>query len=100
MAKTIEERRSAFIDEMARILHESASAPLVLFRLLPPAVQIVTARAFGDRKTADGLRLQQVAYLPSINDCRLCRGQVLDDSEQCPKCGNPLWTYEWLTAPD
>jgi hypothetical protein len=100
LAKTTEERRQAFTDEMARILHESASAPLVLFRLFPPAVQIVTARAFGDGKTADDLRLQQAGVLPSINDCRRCHGRVLDDSDQCPKCGNPLWTYEWLTAED
>ncbi|MCC6123889.1 MAG: hypothetical protein IT426_02925, partial [Pirellulales bacterium] len=48
--KTGEERRQAFSDEMAHILHEAASAPLVVFRLFPLAVQIVTARAFGDRK--------------------------------------------------
>ena len=82
------------------VVHESLAAPLVLFRLLPPAVQIVTARAFGDRKTADELRSQQAALLPSISDCRQCGGIVLGDSEQCPKCGNPLWTYEWLTAAD
>jgi hypothetical protein len=99
-AKAEDARRSAFIDEMGRLLHESVEAPLVLFRLLPPAVRIVTARAFDDRKTADFLRSQQVALLPSIADCRECRGKVLDGSEQCPKCGNPLWTYEWLTAAD
>ena len=99
-AKTAEQRRCAFIDEMARILHESIAAPLVLFQLLPPAVRIVTARAFGDRKTAEDMRIAQVASLPSIHDCRDCHGRVLDDSEQCPTCGNPLWSYEWLTAAD
>ncbi|MCC6124903.1 MAG: hypothetical protein IT426_08075 [Pirellulales bacterium] len=85
---------------MAHILHEAASAPLVVFRLFPLAVQIVTARAFGDRKTADELRSRQADILPSINDCRHCRGRVLDVGEPCPKCGNPLWTYEWLIAAD
>ncbi len=99
-AKTAAERRRAFIDEMARILHESVAAPLVLFQLLPPAVRIVTARAFGDPKTADDLRSRQIALLPSIADCRECRGKVLENSDQCPKCGNPLWSYEWLTATD
>jgi hypothetical protein len=99
-AQTAEARRRAFSDEMAHVLHESLDAPLVLFQLLPPAVRIVTAQAFGDRKTAEELRSGQAAILPSINDCRQCRGQVLEGGEQCPKCGNPLWTYEWLTAAD
>lgn len=99
-ARTDDLRRPAFIDEMGRILHESVAAPLVLFRLLPPAIRIVTARAFGDEKTADTLRSQQVALLPSIADCRQCGGRVLGSGEQCPKCGNPLWTYEWLIAAD
>jgi hypothetical protein len=99
-AKSTDERQRAFADELARIVHEAVAAPLVLLRLFPPAVQIVTARVFGDGKTADELRLRQVEFLPSINDCRQCRGKVLDDGEQCPKCGNPLWTYEWLTAAD
>jgi hypothetical protein len=100
LAKTAEERRSAFSDEMARIVHEAVSAPLVLFRLLPLAVQIITARAFGDQKTADDLRRRQVTILSSIQDCRNCKGQVMNFGEQCPNCGNPLWTYEWLTAAD
>jgi hypothetical protein len=99
-AMTDDLRRSAFVDEMGRLLHESVAAPLVLFRLLPPAIRIATARAFDDPKTADALRSQQIALLPSIADCRQCRGQVLGSGEQCPKCGNPLWTYEWLTATD
>jgi hypothetical protein len=100
LPKTTEQRRSAFSDEMARIVHEAASAPLVLFRLLPLAVQIITARAFDDRKTADDLRRRQIAILPSVEDCRHCKGEVLNFADQCTKCGNPLWTYEWLTEAD
>jgi hypothetical protein len=99
-ARTDDLRRSAFIDEMGRLLHESVAAPLVLFRLLPLAIRLITARAYDDPKIADMLRSQQIALLPSIADCRECRGRVLGSGEQCPKCGNPLWTYEWLTATD
>jgi len=95
-----DDRRLAFMDALARVLPESREAPLVLFRLAPYSVQIVTARAFGDRGAASRLRGEQTAILPAIADCRQCRGQVLECTEQCRACGNPLWKYEWLTAVD
>ena len=85
---------------MGRVLPESRHAPLVLFLLFPLAVQIVTASAFDDRGTASGQRRQQTAILPAITDCRQCRGQLLEFTEQCTACGNPLWKYDWLTAVD
>jgi len=72
----------------------------VLFRLVPLAVQIVTALAFGDRDAASQLRKQQRTILPAIADCHECRGKVLPCDRQCPTCGNPLWKYQWLVAVD
>jgi len=100
LAETSDRRRLAFGDALARVLPESQHAPLVLFRLFPLAVQIVTASAFDDRGTASGLRRQQTALLPAIADCRQCRGQLLTCTEQCTACGNPLWKYDWLSAVD
>jgi hypothetical protein len=100
LSKGPDDRRLAFMDALARVLPESREAPLVLFRLSPFSVQIVTARAFGDRGAASRLRSEQTAILPAIADCRQCRGQVLECTEQCRACGNPLWKYEWLTAVD
>ena len=100
LAETSDRRRLAFSDSLGRVLPESRHAPLVLFRLFPLSIQIVTARAFGDRGTASGLRRQQTAVLPAIADCRECRGQLLEGTEPCQVCGNPLWKYEWLIAAD
>lgn len=100
LAKSADARRLAFSDALGRVLPESRRAPLVLFRLLPMAVRIVTASAFSDRTTAAGLRQQQVAILPAIIDCHECQGRVLECGEACPACGNPLWKYRWLTAVD
>lgn len=100
LAETSDRRRLAFSDMLGRVLPESRHAPLVLFRLFPLSIQIVTACAFGDRGTASGLRRQQTAILPAITDCRECRGQLLECTEQCSACGNPLWKYDWLTAVD
>jgi hypothetical protein len=63
-------------------------------------VQIETAAAFGERATAQDLRRQQIAVLPSITDCRLCRGRLLECTERCRSCGNPLWKHEWLVSAD
>lgn len=92
--------RLAFTDVLAKALPESRRAPLVLFRLVPLAIQIVTAQAFGDRPTAEALRRQQVDILPAITDCRTCRGQLLESGTHCPPCGNPVWRFQWLTAAD
>jgi hypothetical protein len=73
-------------------------SPLVLFQLLPLSVRVVVATAFGDRAAAEGLRRRQLSILPSIADCRRCRGWVLDCAEPCQSCGNPLWKFEWLAA--
>ena len=91
-------RRLAFTDVMAHVLQESGKAPLVLFRLVPLAVEIATALAFGDVQGASDARRLQLAELPAIGDCGHCRGQVLDNGEQCPHCGNPLWKFDWLIA--
>jgi hypothetical protein len=90
-------RQLAFADELARILPESRQAPLVLFRLVPMAVQIVVAAAFSDRKEAERLRAGQKAEVPGIAGCPQCQGKVLDNGQSCAKCGNPVWKYQWLT---
>ena len=59
-AKTPDQRRLAFSNVLATVVPESRRAPLVLFRLLRPAVQIVTALAFGRHLDADGWRKQQI----------------------------------------
>jgi hypothetical protein len=100
LSKSDEERRLAFSNVMAQVLPESRRAPLVLFRLQPLAVRIVTALAFDDRETASEARRRQVAALPAISDCRSCRSQLLAPGDQCKECGNPLWKFEWLIATD
>jgi hypothetical protein len=99
-SETPDNRRLAFTDVLARTLPASRRAPLVLFRLVPLAVYIATALAFGDPARAYDLRKQQREHLGSIADCRQCRGRVLENIEQCPECGNPLWKHQWLTAAD
>ncbi len=93
-----DEKRLAFTDVLVRTLRESAEAPLVLFQLLPEAIEIVTALAFDDRATAEDLRARQVECLPSIRDCQGCSGRLLENGTQCAECGSPLWNYAWLTA--
>jgi hypothetical protein len=100
MSKTADGRRLAFSNVLSAALPQSRQAPLVLFRLLQPAVQIVTALAFADEDVAAGWRDQQAEYLPAIRDCHACHGQLLDDGEHCAACGNPLWKFDWLTAAD
>lgn len=100
LPKSADQRRLAFVDALARGVPESRQAPLVLFRLMPLSVRIITASAFGDRGTARTLRAQQLALLPAIADCRHCQGRLLECTEQCRVCGNPLWKYEWLTMTD
>jgi hypothetical protein len=93
-------RRLAFTDVLMRVLPESRQAPLVLFQLVPVAVQIATAVAFGDANAAAELRKRQKSILPSIADCHVCHGGVLDNGEICDTCSNPMWAYKWLTVAD
>lgn len=94
------ERRLAFTDALVRALPEAGRAPLVLYRLFPLAIKIVTSVAFGDVIVAAEQRNQQLAFLPPIGDCSHCKGQPLDNGEICRMCGNPVWRYDWLTATD
>jgi hypothetical protein len=100
LSANADDRRHAFMRVLGRALREADRAPLVLFRLLPASLHIATALAFGDGSSATDLRRQQVSILPSIGDCRQCRGGVLECTQRCSVCGNPLWEYEWLTAAD
>ncbi|MGO8690721.1 MAG: hypothetical protein ACLQLG_13950 [Thermoguttaceae bacterium] len=100
LAKSRDQRRLLFSDVMARALPESRHAPLVLFRLLPLAIEIVTALGFGDSAQAAEVRQSQSDILPGIADCEQCRGKLLDNGQQCPACGNPLWQFDRLTAID
>lgn len=96
--RSADARRLALGDNLLKVLPESAQTPLVLFRLLPLAVQVATAQAFEDPRGASRARHGQRIELPSIGDCAACRGEVLAIGRQCPQCGNPLWKYELLTA--
>jgi hypothetical protein len=98
VSRAPDERRRAFSLVLERALPEARRAPLIVYRLLPLAVSIATCLAFGDGRGAQDARKQQVALLPGISDCRECRGNVFDNGEKCPQCGNPFWKYEWLTA--
>jgi hypothetical protein len=95
-----DERRLKFTDVLAHVVPESRRAPLVLFRLFPLAVHIVTQVAWGDLPAAGSGRKQQWQILPAIGDCHQCRGRVLDNGQQCAECGNPLWKSPLLTATD
>jgi hypothetical protein len=99
-SKTPDDRRLALIDVLLKVLPESRRAPLVLFRLVPLAVHVATALAFGDQPRAAELRRGQIACLPAIVDCHKCRGAVMDNEETCDVCGNPLWRFEWLNVTD
>jgi len=100
LSRTPDQRRLAFTDVLATTLAESRRAPLILFRLEPLCVQIVTALAFGDQPGASEVRRRQVEHLPAIRDCPKCRGSLLANGEQCAKCGNPMWKFVWLVATD
>lgn len=91
-----EECRHEFVANLHHVVPESVKTPLVLFRLFPYAVRIVAAQAFGDAERANELRSEQGELLPSINDCPSCHGNVLEGGAVCPRCGNPIWTFEWL----
>lgn len=99
-SKSADDRRLAFTDVLERTFPEARRAPLVIYRLVPLAVWIATSLAFGDHAEAKQLRKNQVALLPPITDCQECRGELLENGEQCRNCGNPLWKYKWLMATD
>jgi hypothetical protein len=94
------DRSHAFVNVLQRTLPETLKAPLILYRLFPLAARIVTAVAFGDPPAARQRRAKQISWLPAIIDCHHCQGQVLDNSEVCRECGNPIWKYQWLTVAD
>lgn len=94
------DRRLWFADLVSRALPEATRAPLVLFRLMPLAVRVATAMAFGEREQAVRFRDQQAEELPAIADCTLCHGEVLPNGQQCRECGSPIWMFKWLTATD
>lgn len=93
-------RRLLFSTYLERAYPEARRAPLVLYRLFPLAVRIVTAVAFGNPLDANDLRNRQSFWLPSIPDCNECHGATLDNGEKCRICGNPVWSYRWLTVAD
>jgi hypothetical protein len=97
-ARTPEDRRRHFSTVLERTLPAASRAPLVLYRLFPLGVWIVTSLAFGDHDRAQEARKKQQSVLPGIGDCSACRGSVLDNGERCSQCGNPIWKYDWLTA--
>jgi hypothetical protein len=98
--KSAEEQRMAFSNILAAALPEALRAPLILLKLLPLAVEVATALAFGKSVDAMKWRHEQIEILPAIADCHHCHGALLDNGEQCEMCGNPLWTFEWLTIAD
>ncbi len=100
VSKPANDQRLAFSNILATTQPEASRAPLILLRLVPAAVQIATALAFGKSADARQWRHEQTEILPSIPDCHRCHGKLLENGEQCTMCGNPLWTYEWLTNAD
>jgi len=100
LEKSADDQRLAFSNILATSLPEASRAPLILLRLVPLAVQIAAALAFGKSVDALQLRHEQIEILPSIRDCYRCHGKLLENGEQCTMCGSPLWTYEWLTTAD
>lgn len=98
LSKSADDRRRAFAQVLERSLPEAGHAPLVIYRLFPLAVSAATSLAFGDHTGAEAARKRQIAILPGIGDCPLCHGRVLSNEEKCAQCGNPFWSYDWLTS--
>ncbi len=96
--RSVDDRRRSFLSRLQQVLPEVGRAPLVMFRLFPLAISIAVAIAFGDHPRAEEMRKRQVTWLPSIADCHDCHGRLLENGEKCPRCGNPFWKYDWLTA--
>lgn len=90
------QRRRQFEATLERCLREVSKAPLVLFRLFPLSVRIATCLAFRDPLAAAEWRNLQITWQPAIEDCHDCHGRLLDNSEVCRQCGNPVWRFDWL----
>ena len=93
-----DELRLSFSRNLESVFPEARLAPLILYRLYPLSVRIVTAIAFGSHLEAAELRNRQIFWLPAIGDCHECHGRPLDNGDECSVCGNPIWTYRWLCA--
>jgi hypothetical protein len=96
--KQADARRLMFESMLERTYPEAGKAPVLIYRLFPLAIGIVTSVAFGDHALAQNLRKQQCELLPNLVECRACHGQLLENGDECRHCGNPLWKFEWLTA--
>lgn len=97
-AASEDEQRLLFSRSLETVFPEARRAPLILNRLFPLSVRIVTAIAFGHHLDAAEMRNKQTLWLPAISDCQDCHGRALDNGEQCSVCGNPVWKYAWLCA--
>lgn len=100
LSQSPEDARLDFSNNLVKYLSEAGRAPLVVYRLFPLAVRIVTAMAFNDLLEARELRNRQISLLPAIGDCAECHGRLLESGERCRQCSNPMWKFEWLTATD
>ena len=87
-----------FASTLEKVYPEACKSPLVLFQLMPHAVRIVVAVAFGATEEATRQRDHQAFLLPGVRDCQSCQGVVLDNGETCVDCDNPVWNYKWLLA--
>lgn len=98
LAMSDDELRLEFSRKLENVFPEARHAPLILYRLFPLSVRIVTAVAFGNNMDAAEIRNRQMFWLPAIGDCPECHGRPLDNGEECCVCGNPVWTYQFLCA--
>lgn len=98
LAMTDDELRLGFSRNLENVFPEARLAPIILYRLYPLSVRIVTAIAFGNHLDAAELRNRQMNWLPAIGDCPECHGRALDNGDVCSVCGNPVWTFRWLCA--
>jgi hypothetical protein len=98
LAMSDDELRLGFSRNLENVFPEARLAPLILYRLVPLSVRIVTAVAFGRHLDAAELRNRQMFWLPAIGDCPECHGRPLDNGDTCSGCGNPIWTFQWLCA--
>jgi hypothetical protein len=100
LSEDADRRRLTFSNYLERNYAEARRAPLILYRLFPLSVAVSTSLAFRDPFVANELRNQQMFWLPAIQDCHECHGAPLENGETCHVCGNPVWTYRWLTVAD
>lgn len=93
-----DDRKRHFASSLEKVYPEARKSPLIIYQLMPHAVRIVVAVAFGATTEANRQRDRQAFLLPGILDCRSCNGEVLDNGETCVDCDNPIWNYNWLMA--